>query len=964
MSKISEQILMHYGMPRRSGRYPWGSGDIPYQHDCDFLGRIEKLKKDGWSETTENIRDTFGMSTGEYRAAKANAKAERKEYYRAKAKSMREDGYNDSEIARSFGMNESSLRSLMNEASITRSRQARTTADLIKKVVDEQGMTDVGKGVENELKISKERLNQALKLLEEEGYPVYSGRFDQLTNPGKKTTQKVICPPGTEHKEIYNLENVHSLFKYTSNDNGETLDVLRYPKSLDSSRVKIRYNEEGGNDKDGIIEIRRGVKDLSLGDSRYSQVRILVDGTHYMKGVAVYSDDMPDGCDIVFNTNKHVGTDKFSVLKPIKDDPDNPFGALIKANGQSYYIDENGQKQLSPINKTREEGDWEEWKDTLPSQFLSKQSLYMAKKQLNLAKADKEAEYDEICSLTNPTIKKYKLQQFADDCDSAAVDLKAAALPGQKYHVIIPINTLKDNEIYAPNYEPGTKVALVRYPHGGTFEIPILTVTHKNKLGESIIGPSSIDAVGITKNVADRLSGADFDGDTVMCIPTHDPMGKVKISSRNGLKGLEGFDPKDAYPEVPGMKYMTEGQTQNEMGKISNLITDMTLSGGATDEELAAAVKHSMVVIDAKKHKLNYKASEIDNNIAGLKAKYQRSYDENGNLHIGGASTVISRAKGEVSVIKRQGQPKINIKGKDYYDPNLPEGAYIYKTADDAEYSVAKIRRSTTEKPNATIKLSKKGDAYAVFDGEEGWIKVKGSASYTDGQRVVADKATEYRMQKSSRMAETQDAFTLISEANTPMERVYATYANDMKALANTARKEMMMTPRLNHTIEAERTYITEVKSLREKLDDALKNNPREREAQRRGNVEVGKRIEDDPTMSGKDKKKIKQLAAEKYRKETGAVKRRDRSIFITDKEWEAIQAGAISENKLKQILDNSDPDRLTELAMPRKYNELSKAQVNRIKSLTASNYSLAEISKKMHVSTATIAKYMKGGSV
>ena len=128
----------------------------------------------------------------------------------------------------------------------------------------------------------------------------------------------------------------------------------------------------------------------------------------------------------------------------------------------------------------------------------------MAKKQLDLAKADKLAEFDEYCKLENPTIKKHMLEKFADECDSAAVHLKAAALPGQKYHVIIPINSLKDNEIYAPGYEPGTKLALVRYPHGGTFEIPILTVNNRNKLGKEIIGPQSIDAVGINHKIADQ----------------------------------------------------------------------------------------------------------------------------------------------------------------------------------------------------------------------------------------------------------------------------------------------------------------------------------------------------------------------------------------------------------------------------------------------------------------------------
>ena len=46
----SENILEHYGTKRHSGRYPWGSGDNPYQHSGDFLSRIETLKKKGLSE--------------------------------------------------------------------------------------------------------------------------------------------------------------------------------------------------------------------------------------------------------------------------------------------------------------------------------------------------------------------------------------------------------------------------------------------------------------------------------------------------------------------------------------------------------------------------------------------------------------------------------------------------------------------------------------------------------------------------------------------------------------------------------------------------------------------------------------------------------------------------------------------------------------------------------------------------
>lgn len=923
MNPIAEDInsLMHYGVPKRSGRYPWGSGDDAYQHNIDFLGRIEQLKKQGWTETPENIKKEFGLSTTQYRSQKAIANNERRMLDVARAKSLKEDGLGYTEIGRKMGINESSVRSLLNERSEAKMNQAKQTANFLKEQIKEKGMIDVGAGVERELNVSREKLNQALKLLEEEGYPVYGGRVDQATNPGKKTTIKVVCPPGTEHKEIYNYENVKTINDYVSHDGGQTFDKYVYPKSIDSKRVKILLADEVGPEgtkgieKDGLIEIRRGVEDLSLGNSRYAQVRILVDGDKYLKGMAVYSDNLPDGVDVLFNSNKSSVEKGF---KKIKDDPDNPFGALIKPGGQSYYIDKDGNRQLSAINKTRETNDWEDWSDTLPSQFLSKQSINMAKKQLNLAAADKMAEFEEINSLTNPTVKKYLLSSFAEDCDSAAVHLKAAALPGQKYHVIIPIPSMKDNEVYAPRYENGTKLALIRYPHGGTFEIPILTVNNKQPEAKKLLGSDISDAVGINAKVAGRLSGADFDGDTVMCIPTHDKAGRVKIASTPPLKGLEGFDPSAAYPERPGMKLMRN--TQTEMGKISNLITDMTLQG-ASQDELAAAVRHSMVVIDAEKHRLDYKQSELDNNISALKKKYQVKVDSEGKVRYGGASTLLSRSKGEVSVLKRQGTPQINMKGKEWYDPTKPEGSLIYKNADDVEYTVTSKNKKT-------------------------------------GETVVK---TKYRHQQSTKMAETDDAYNLISEANTPMERAYADYANKMKSLANQARKEMMTAGKIKYSSQAKAIYQEEVDSLMSKLNTALLNAPRERQAQLLANAEVNAKKQANPDMKPGDIKKAGQRALSKYRGELGSVARRDRSIKVTDREWEAIQAGAISENTLLKILANTDSDSLRQKATPRATTTLSTAKVNRIKALQASNYTLSEIASKLGVSPTTVSQYIKG---
>lgn len=989
--------LEHYGMPRRSGRYPWGSGENPYQHGNDFLGRVAELKKNGWTETAENIKKEFGLTTKEYRNEKAWANYERRLYLVERAKSMQSDGKGATAIGKEMGLSESTVRSLLNPKSEERMRKAKETADFLKQQVKEKGMIDVGRDVERELNISKERLDMALYSLQREGYIVVGGRMDQVTNPTQKTTLRVLCPPGTPYKvnekgnivssAVYDLDKIHSVKEYISRDGGTTYEKkFHYPESLDSNRLMIRYKEDGGSDMDGLVQLRRGVPDLSLGESRYSQVRIMVDGTHYIKGMAVYSDDMPDGVDVIFNTNKEAGTPMKKVLKEIKPDPDNPFGSLIKdadQGGQYWYDDpKTGKKKLGLINKRADEGDWTEWADALPSQFLGKQPLALAKKQLDLAKADKRAELEEICSLTNPTVKKYWLQKYADECDSAAVQLKAAALPGQKYHVIIPVNTLRDNQVYAPGYPEGTKLALIRYPHGGTFEIPILTVTHKNQLGEKFIGKTSIDAVGITKKIADRLSGADYDGDTVMCIPTHDKAGKVKIANQNPLEGLEGFDPKMRYGADKvetdsdgkthyyrnGHEYRVMGDTQKQMGVISNLITDMTLGGASTDE-LARAVRHSMVVIDAEKHKLDYKASEIENNIAALRKEWQVKTDDDGNVvGYGGASTILSRSKGEVSVPKRQGTPVVNVKGSKNYDPSRPEGAVLYKTADDLYYPVRKMDKSTGTVTLQTIDGRKvtynvnDKTARAMYEPVERKDPKTGAVSFTNREGNIVYK-TDYRKQQSTRMAETDDAYSLVSSKRHPMELLYADYANAMKAMGNEARIEMMNTGNLKYDKKARDTYQTEVASLMSKLNTALLNTPREREAQRLANVEVAAKKEaakaNGTELKSSEIKKISQQALSKYRQEVGSVSRRDRSISITDKEWEAIQAGAVTENVLKRILDNADAENLRQRSMPHATTELTQAQINRIKAMSAS-YTIAEIAEKLGKSPSTIQRCLK----
>ena len=210
-------------------------------------------------------------------------------------------------------------------------------------------------------------------------------------------------------------------------------------------------------------------------------------------------------------------------------------------------------------------------------------------------------------------------------------------------------------------------------------------------------------------------------------------------------------------------------------------------------------------------------------------------------------------------------------------------------------------------------------------------------------------------------MSETDDAMTLVSQARHPIELAYAQYANDMKTLANQARMEVESTGKIAYNANAKRVYENEVKSLNDKLNTAELNRGKERSAQRLANAEVNAKIKSNPDMDKGDIKKASQRALTKYRNEVGSVSRSERNINITEREWEAIQAGAISESQLRKILNNSDTARVRELATPRTKATPSSAQVSRIKALASSNYTLAEIAAKTGFSTSTVSKYLKG---
>lgn len=903
--------LKHYGMPRRSGRYPWGSGQDPEQSGKSFLGYVDQLKRKGFSEV--DIAVGLGISTTELRAKKSRANTISRREDVAMAIRLKEKGMSDPAGARQMGIPESTYRNLLNPSIQERAELAYAVAKKLKDSVAEKRYLDVGRGTESDLAISRTKLLTSLSLLEKEGYKIHYVETPQA-GTDKKTSLKVLTEGSVTWKEVNdNKDKIRMVIDHPMNKSSRSALGLEPVKSVSSKDIYIRYEEESGKLKDGVIELRRGVPDLDLGGKTYAQVRIGVDDTHFLKGMAMYSDDIPDGYNIVFNTNKSKtvpGKAKIpggkEVFKPMeinpdtgKVDTDNPFGSLIKEGGQR-----------GALNIVHEEGDWEEWTKSISSQMLSKQPPKLIKKQLDLALAIKKEEFEEINSLTNAAVKKKLFDSFADDCDSASVHLKAAALPRQGAFVILPFPTMKPTEIYAPLYKDGESVVLIRYPHGGVFEIPTLTVNNRFKKANELIGRAA-DAVGIHPKVADQLSGADFDGDTVIVIPTD---GKT-IKTSSPLKSLQTFNAKASYPGYEGMKVMTEDLTGLKMGDISNLITDMTIKG-APDTDIAMAVRHSMVVIDAKKHKLDWKKSYDDHRIGSLKEKYQGRKN-------GGAATLISRASSQERVpLREDGMKVLNpLTGKirrQFVNPKTGEKQY--------EYLEGKTKT-----------------------GKDGVVRPI-QTSYVDTRGRLVVKRT-----MSTKMAEKKDAFELSS--GTEVENLYASYANELKSLGNKTRLAALKTNRIVYSPSAKKTYANEVASLTAQLNIALKNAPLERQAQLLANKWTSAKKNANKDMDYKTLQKIKGEHIKEARYRVGAKKEK---IKITPIHWEAIQAGAVSHNVVAQILDNTDMDKIKEYATPRIKSSITTARLDKARAMKKSGYTQAEIAEAIGVSVSTLSKALK----
>lgn len=870
-----EEYLIHKGTPHQgntphSGRYAWGSGENSYQRATSWSDTVAKYRKNGLTDT--QIAAKLGITTTEFRARNTIANQTVRLRNQSMVMELHEKGYGPTEISRRTGLPESTVRMNLNEQvrnNVNRMEQVKSD---LKSLIDENPYLDVGLGAAQQLGIKESTLKRAVQQLEADGYHMHKVYVKNATNDDHWVEMKVLTKEPNpdivrEHKHEIKPPNLYKT------EDGTTKLGLKPIEHLDWKRVGIRYDEQGGTDKDGVMELRPGVKDLDLGNSKYAQVRIGVGGTHYLKGMAVYGDpkDFPKGVDVIFNTNKTQGTPKEDVLKKLKDDPDNPFGAQIKPNGQK-----------GAINKVNEEGDWGTWSKTLSSQFVSKQPPILVKGRIQKTYEKLQKEFDEIANLNNPVVRRIMMADFANGLTTKRHNLKLTGFDRMRGQVLLPLSGIKANEIYAPNFKNGEKVVLVRYPHGGIFELPELTVNNKLGNGPAKFMKGAKDAVGIDSSVASKLSGADFDGDTVMVIPNN----KNGIKTSRSLKELKNFDTNQYYsPDKNILKRDSKGNwtiKQKTMGEVSNLITDMTLKG-ASQSEIARAVKHSMVVIDAEKHNLDYKRSERENDIPALKKKYQDHYDVISGTIKNGASTLISRSKTEHRTLET------------WYKDRTPE--------------------ELAANPRLAPKIKKT-------------------------KTISTDHVVEM----------VKDAKTLGS--GTPIENMYGDYINALGKMRDKANKVVESSPNLVVNKEAKLKYRDQVESLQHKLNTALANSPRERQAQLIANKVIAEKR--DPDMQKDQLKKLKQQAIAAARLQTGADGAKTR-INIEDDEWKAIQSGAVSTKMLTDILRFANTDRVKQLATPREEKSLSLSNASRAKSMIRNGHSYAEVAEALGVSISTI---------
>lgn len=956
--KDAEALNNHY----KYSQAVWSKVPVDYKVDSDFDKQLKALKDEGYTPSQIAIGLGITSTALKARASIATNLATREiiDKNRELINGIKgEDGEwiqkpitNRSKRARIIGVNEGRLRSLENGNVDENTQIIFNTADILRQEMQKNKYLHIGRGTAERMGIKEDRLKTAVEILKLEGYDKIDVQVDQLgSKKGNKTTISTLVPPGTTYQQlksdVANIDDVIAVYNGPHSENGgETFRPIEKPTTVDSSRVFIRYGDQGGEDKDGLIELRRNVDDISLGKAAYAQVRISVDDKYYLKGMAMAVDDkeIPPGYDIVFNTNKKTGTPMEKVFKEIdekkaQNNPENPFGTAIKLEVdddylfQRHYTDpKTGEEKLSAINVVNVEGDWSKWSTKIASQMLGKQKPDLVEKQLDKTYEAREREFNEIMSLTNPVVKKRLLDEFEKSVDRAAIDLKAVGFPGESTRVLLPFPKMKENEVYCPGYDDGEVVALIRYPHGGVFEIPARVVNNKYKEAKDILG-DCVDAIGVHPTTSKQLSGADHDGDTVICIPIRDKNGNkitdVKTSDDIDMgpyTELLDFDPKEfklpdevaatrkahkldeSIPMDPRLM-KDDKRKGNEMGKATNLAFDI-IEKGADPADIVAVMKYTMVVIDSYKHDLDWKLAKKRFKINEISKKYRDA---------GGANTVMTKAK-----------------SPEYVYPKKEKTAVSQMTEDELKrwYAGEKIYETIVETKGYRDKDTGELHIYEAYGK-----KVKSTKM---GEADTPEKVRALRSKQPSRV-----------------ENLYTEFAIRLKELAKLARKEsrtMQIDKKVTDPVLKEK-YKDEIHSLVEvKLVAAKANAPLESKAQAYANRLFDTFVADNPDLDEDHYKKARAQCIDKARRRIGS---KQKKIDITDKEWEAIQSGVIAKTTLNDILDHADMDKVKKLAMPRETIVMTEAMQQRARNAAAIGKSAAAIAEELGVSVSTIRNYV-----
>lgn len=888
-----DDVIQHYGRGHnsggRSGRYPWGSGD----ERTRYHEEVDKLKLKGF-DTIDKQAKELGLKRSELQQHLSRENSVIKEYVVSRGNEIIGTGKSIRQAAEELNMPDATLRNYLStgtpKTAKAKLEKAEAVKNMYKAAIDKQAKyIDIGAGTEHQIGITDYQKKLAVEALKNEGYYVHPVRMPNITSPDKPITTMVLTKdpdPKSAQRNVLDVQLPN--YQY----NGVKLTGIKKPMDVSWDDVKISYGTNGENDRDGTILVRRGVKDADLGDTHYAQVRISVGGTHYMKGMAMYGDaDDFKGtkADYIFHTNKPSTKTPQEVLKKQKDNPLNPFESSIR-------------RQRGVFNIVNQEGDWNDYHPTIASQMLSKQRIPFIKERLNDTIKMHQESFDKIMSITNPIVKKKLLEDLGGDpndptkrgaIDTAQIHLRAIGEQGTRFKTLISNPWLKPNEIYAPDYKNGEHVVLVRYPHGGTFEIPDLVVNNKNTKSKKLLG-NAIDGIGIHPETARILSGADFDGDTALIMPNNN--GRIKSSdarTTHAFKSLREFDPntyeltskadlpyegkvKNKYSGVeetkmiyPG-RHITPRYKQTEMGNVSNMITDMTIRG-ATNDELIRAVKYSMVVIDSEKHHLDYKQAKDDLGISALQKRYMTKIDPDTGRKSIGANTLISVSKHDLGLSKE--------KRKELLDAGL------------SQYEINK------------------------------------------------------EMQKHGKLLPTLADQGKLSKINsgTPVEALYQNYIERLQTMKETARKTVSEIKTPERSDVARKVFKNEVASLGSKIKSIQSQAPLERKAQIEANRAYREYVHSNPDISTDRKKNIRSEMINKARDQNG-LPAYEKKIHITPDEWNAIQSNAISKTAMSTLMKKADMEELKEYAMPKKKSNISSGK-------------LASIMRKLENGSATLAE-------